>query len=67
MKRQKNARNYRENSRRGKAMDKKKSTVILRMPAERKEQLHTEAMKKGISFNAYVLPLIDQARRYRPE
>lgn len=46
--------------------EKKKSVQItIRMPVTLKEQLHTEANEKGISFNAYVLLLIEKVHRYQ--
>lgn len=37
--------------------------TTIRLPTELKEQLQREAALKGISFNAYVLLLIDKGRR----
>lgn len=44
-----------------------KETVSLRLPSELKEQLMTEAVRYGVSFNEYVLILIHKARQYRPQ
>ena len=46
-------------------MDREQTT--LRMTAETKESLMREALALGISFNAYVLMLIDKGRRYQPQ
>ena len=40
-----------------------KVQVTIRMPVSLKEGLHTEASKRGISLNAYVLLLIERARQ----
>lgn len=37
--------------------------VTIRLPAQLVEQLMQEAANLGISFNAYVLILIDKARQ----
>nr|DAJ45466.1 MAG TPA: antitoxin [Caudoviricetes sp.] len=37
--------------------------TTIRLPAELKRELQREADEKGISFNAYVLILIDKARQ----
>lgn len=37
--------------------------TTLRLPAELMEQLKEEAQKMGVSFNAYVLILIDKGRQ----
>ena len=42
-------------------MEREQTTI--RLPVELKEQLQREAALKGISFNAYVLLLIDKGRR----
>lgn len=42
-------------------MEREQTTI--RLPAELKEQLQQEAALKGISFNAYVLLLIDKGHR----
>ena len=51
-----------------KRMEKEKAPMreqtTLRMPEELKEQLQKEAEKKGISFNAYLLLLIDRGHQY---
>ena len=42
-------------------MDRAQTTI--RLPLELKDQLQQEADKKNLSFNAYVLWLIDKARQ----
>ena len=37
--------------------------TTIRLPAELKEALQREAERKGFSFNAYLLLLIDKGRR----
>ena len=37
--------------------------TTIRLPAELKEKLQQEADRMGISFNAYILTLIDKGRR----
>lgn len=37
--------------------------TTLRLPAELKEKLQEEAARKGISFNSYILLLIDIGRQ----
>ncbi len=37
--------------------------TTIRLPAELKDELQREAVKKGISLNAYILLLIDIGRR----
>ena len=37
--------------------------ITIRMPVSLKEGLHTEASKRGISLNAYVLLLIERAHQ----
>ncbi len=37
--------------------------TTIRLPVEMKEELQREAVKKGISLNAYILLLIDTGRR----
>ena len=44
--------------------EKESVQITIRMPAALKEQLHTEANKRGISFNAYVLLLIETNYQY---
>ncbi len=44
-------------------MTKQEQTTI-RLPAELKKQLRREADERGISFNAYVLILIDKGRQF---
>ena len=39
--------------------------ITLRIPAALKEQLHREAQEMGVSFNAYVLMLIEKGRKYQ--
>ncbi len=41
--------------------------TTLRLPSELKEELQREAQRKGMSFNAYVLLLIDRGRRAEQE
>jgi len=43
-------------------MEREQTTI--RLPKELKEQLQQEADRKGISFNAYFLLLIDKGRQY---
>ena len=47
----------------GEAMGNEREQTTIRLPAELKEQLQREADMRGISFNAYLLLLIDKARR----
>jgi predicted HicB family RNase H-like nuclease len=47
------------------AMEREQTTI--RLPASLKEALMREAQEKGISFNAYVLLLIDKARLHRQQ
>ena len=42
---------------------KNRAQTTIRLPAELKEQLQQEADMFGISFNAYVLILIDKGHR----
>jgi predicted DNA-binding protein len=42
-------------------MEREQTTI--RLPAELKEQLQQEAEQIGISFNAYILMLIDKGHR----
>lgn len=42
-------------------MEREQTTI--RLPAELKQTLMEEAMKRGISFNAYIMILIDKGRR----
>ena len=44
-------------------MKQSKEQTTIRLPAELMEQLKQEAAQMGISFNAYVLMLIDKGRR----
>lgn len=37
--------------------------TTLRLPAELKDQLQREAERRGLSFNAYLLLLIDKGRQ----
>ena len=37
--------------------------TTIRLPVEMKEELQREAVKKGLSLNAYILLLIDTGRR----
>ena len=37
--------------------------TTIRLPAELKEQLQREAERMGISFNSYIMLLIDKGRR----
>ena len=46
-------------------MTEKEQTTI-RLPAELKEVLMQEATDYGVSFNEYLLILIDKARRGQP-
>ena len=46
-------------------MEREQTTI--RLPAELKEQLQQEAEKFGISFNSYVLILIDKGRQCSQE
>lgn len=41
----------------------KREQITIRLPAELKAALEKEAAKKGISFNALILILIDKARQ----
>lgn len=38
--------------------------TTIRLPAELKEKLQQEADRLGVSFNGYVLILIDKGRQY---
>lgn len=42
-------------------MEREQTTI--RLPAELKEKLQQEAQERGISFNEYIMWLIDTARR----
>ena len=42
---------------------KEREQTTIRLPAELKEKLQQEAQKKGISFNSYILLLIDKGRQ----
>lgn len=42
-------------------MEREQTTI--RLPAELKEQLHKEADARGVSFNDYLMWLIDIARK----
>ena len=46
-------------------MDRAQTTI--RLPVELKEQLQAEADKRDISFNSYILWLIDKARQAERE
>lgn len=46
-------------------MEREQTTI--RLPAELKEKLQQEAARKGISFNAYLLILIDKGHQYLPK
>lgn len=37
--------------------------ITIRLPVELKEELQREAVRLGISFNSYLLILIDKGRR----
>lgn len=37
--------------------------TTIRLPSELKEQLQREAERMGISFNSYIMLLIDKGRR----
>lgn len=50
-----------------KEAERMKQQTTIRLPDELKEQLQREAVLKGISFNAYVLLLIDRGRRSEQE
>jgi len=39
--------------------------ITIRLPAELKRELQREADEKNVSFNAYVLILIDKARQMK--
>lgn len=41
--------------------------TTIRLPAELKEELQREAERLGISFNAYLMILIDKGRRAEQE
>ena len=43
-------------------MGEKKEVMTIRMPFALKEQVHTEAAKRGVSVNAYILLLIRRDR-----
>ena len=47
-------------------MSKEKEQTTIRLPAELKEILMQEATDYGVSFNEYLLILIDKARRGQP-
>ena len=38
--------------------------TTIRLPSELKEKLQREAERLGVSFNAYLLLLIDKGRQY---
>lgn len=44
-------------------MEKYREQTTLRLPAELKEKLQTEAERMGISLNSYILMLIDRGRQ----
>lgn len=44
-------------------MNKEQTTI--RLPKELKEELQREADRMGISFNSYLLTLIDKGRRLK--
>lgn len=46
-------------------MEREQTTI--RLPTDLKCELEKEATKKGISFNAYILILIDKARQCQHE
>ena len=48
--------------RRNRVSDREQTTI--RLPAGLKEKLQQEAERRGISFNAYVLLLIDKGRQH---
>ena len=43
--------------------NQEREQTTIRLPVEMKEELQREAVKKGISLNAYILLLIDTGRR----
>lgn len=47
----------------GRRLEREQTTI--RLPAKLKEQLAQEAKERGISFNAYVLILIDIGRQHQ--
>ena len=47
-----------------KAREMEREQITIRLPKELKEQLQQEANRKGISFNAYILLLIDKGHQY---
>lgn len=49
-----------EQERRSKKMEREQTTI--RLPKELKEELQREADSKGVSFNDYLMWLIDKAR-----
>jgi predicted HicB family RNase H-like nuclease len=46
---------------------KEREQTTIRLPADLKKKLQQEADEKGISFNSYVLILIDKGSRSKPE
>ncbi|WP_455649074.1 toxin-antitoxin system HicB family antitoxin [Enterocloster citroniae] len=42
----------------------RREQTTIRLPGELKEKLQQEAAKMGISFNAYILLLIDKGHQY---
>jgi predicted HicB family RNase H-like nuclease len=46
---------------------KEREQTTIRLPADLKKKLQQEADEKGISFNFYVLILIDKGSRSKPE
>lgn len=44
-----------------------RTQTTIRLPSELKEQLQKQADEMGVSFNAYVLLLIDKGRQYLRE
>ena len=43
-------------------MEREQTTI--RLPAELMEKLKQEAVRKGMSFNGYIIWLIDKARQH---
>lgn len=41
----------------------KREQTTIRLPMELKEKLQMEAQQMGVSFNAYILMLIEKGRR----
>lgn len=46
---------------------REKEQITIRLPVELKEKLQQEAAEFGMSFNGYLLWLIDKARQNLPQ